>query len=156
MSKSAKHEPDSEGRVLPYLVAAAFVGASLYPLWTDQDSFPLSTYPMFSHGRHETELTVDHLVGHSADGSIESLPPQALGTDEVLQAKVSIRRAVRAGGAAQKKLCERTAQNVGSDPTYSHLIAVEVRRATYDSIRYYTEDAPPMSTRTFAKCDVKR
>ena len=64
-------------RVWSYGLGAALIIAVLLPLAGDPraDSFPFSTYPMFS-GRQSSEATIPHAVVIDAGGERSPLPPR--------------------------------------------------------------------------------
>lgn len=91
---------------------AAFAGVLLAPLRHyvgtpkqvkrakfDQDSFPLSTYPMFSADR-KGRIIVPHVVGLTADGERIVLHHRHYGTGGLNQVRKQIARDVRRGNAA--------------------------------------------------------
>ncbi len=131
------------------VVTALAVAAVLSPLSRSpsEDSFPLSTYPMFASPRGgEQELTVARGVG--PDGRVVRLSPEAIaGTDEVIQASGAVRRAVADGRAAE--LCSRIA--AGLDP--DEVSAVEVATDRIAAVAV-AAGAPPESTIVHARCEV--
>lgn len=144
----------------PRLWAATFsmglLLAVLWPILRDppRDGFPLSNYPMFSHGRRSAEADVPHVVGWSREGRHRPVPPALLGTKEVMQAHQTVRVAIRRGHAAE--LCRRTAERVRADPEHADLERLEVRTDTYDAIAYFTGDTKPRAARIHARCPVER
>lgn len=91
---------------------AAFAGVLLAPLRHyvgtakqvkrakfEQDSFPLSTYPMFSADR-KGRIIVPHVVGLTADGQRIVLHHRHYGTGGLNQVRKQIARGVRRGNAA--------------------------------------------------------
>ena len=88
-------------RAFVYAVSFVLLGATLSPLarHPDDDSFPLSTYPMFSHERPR-ELVMVHALGLDAQGERMPLPPMiSAGNREVLQSMATLQQAVSAGRA---------------------------------------------------------
>ena len=82
-----------------------------------QDSFPLSTYPMFSFPL-DPVADIDLVVGVDAAGSDVRLSPESIAaTDEVIQAGGAVARAVAGRGDDPVALCRRVAARlVGEDP----------------------------------------
>lgn len=130
------------------------IGLVLLPMLREprRDGFPLSTYPMFSHGRDRATTEVPHVVGFSREGRHRPVPPDLLQTSEIMQAYQTVRVAIRRGNAAE--LCRVTAQRVRADPDYADLEHLEVRTDVYDSLAYFTGDTKPRSTRVHARCEV--
>lgn len=128
------------------IVVTALVALPL-ALPTTSDSFPLSTYPMFSRQLPAT-VSLPHVLAVDANGSRRPLPPAALGTDEVIGASVMIRAAVRGGPEMLDELCRRAAQHssaAGSE-------AVVVVTATYDVVAYFTEGRTPLDSYEHIRC----
>lgn len=145
------------GRGPRLLVATFSVGlllAVLYPILRDppRDGFPLSNYPMFSHGRRDAQTELGHVVGFSREGRHRPVPPELLGTEEIMQAYQTVRVAIRRGHA--KALCQRTAERVQAEPAFADLERLEVRTDTYDALAYFDGDTKPRATRIHARCPV--
>lgn len=140
-------------RAYPTAVSALLLAAVLAPLaWPPgRDSFPLSPYPMFARPRPRV-ATIPHVVARMADGRALVVPPEHLGTDEVMQAFVTVQRAVARGPAAALRLCRRVAASVATDPAFAGLRAVEVRTDAFDVLAYFTTSRRPLRGRTHARC----
>ncbi len=128
------------------LALVAVVG--VFPVVADRDSFPLSTYPMFSTRRTTTE-PVTTAVGVDADGTIVRLSPTLIaGTDEVVSASVTVSRAI--GSGRSSALCADIARRlVGSGRELSF---VEVVTETFDSVRWFEGDHRPVARVVHARC----
>lgn len=138
-----------------YVVMAGVTAAVLWPLVTKKDSFPLSNYPMFAEHR-EPRTTLEQAIAVLEDGSDRTLGPRYLGTDEVLQAKAHLERAVRYGGANAENLCAEIAKRVAADRSL-RASKVEVRTVTYDAIAYFAEPgAKPLLSKLHVSCPVLR
>ena len=139
-------------RPLALLASLAFVGLTLSPALRDppRDSFPLSTYPMFSTVRGPSWIHV--VVGYDAQGEEHRIPPQLVANFEVMQAAQTIRRAVRAKRA--KQLCAEVAARVVTDTDFAALVYLEVQSRRFDPARYFTtEDGQtPLEQRRRARC----
>ena len=110
------------------------------------DSFPLSTYPMFSLARPR-ETTVSSAAGYDAAGARLRLSPRVVGgTGEVIQAAGTIVQAIRDETTAA--LCEEILTNV---PTAA--VAVEIVTETYDVIGYFDGDEDPLERTIHARCE---
>jgi hypothetical protein len=132
------------------------LGAVLSPLFRDPpvDDFPLSNYPMFSGVPKSTVVSIDHVVGWSRDGDHRPIEPGLVDTDEVMQALQTIHVAVERGPAAAADLCRRAASRVRADGDYGDIEVLEVRKDTYDVLRYFADGPRPIATRVVARCDV--
>ena len=142
-------------RVLAYTVSVAFVIAVLLPVLGDprSDSFPFSTYPMFS-GLRDSISSIDHVVGVAGDGSRTALPPESVANDEVLQALAIIRGAVRQGPEATERLCQQAALWV-YESRWENIETVEVLTDRFDSLAYFDGDKTPISSELHARCVVE-
>jgi len=132
------------------LVASVAVLAPL--LSPDADSFPLSSYPMFARPRGQPTLYA--LAARASDGSERRLPPSALGSSEVLQAKVLIQRSVEQGPAAMRALCREVAARVAADT--ADVRSIEIVRRRYDPIDYFVTGPTPIEQARLESCPVPR
>lgn len=116
------------------------------------DSYPLSTFPMFSR-KPEPILPLTQALGMHADGAITPLSPQlAAGTVEVLQAMVYLRREVDAGRA--RPLCEAIAARAAGEG--AELRAVAIARSEFQLDSYFSGAPEPSKRRVVASCQVPR
>lgn len=145
-------------RAYGYVVSVLLLGAVVYPLQAEprRDSFPLSTFPMFSKAR-PAFITLDHVVGISGDAKrTEPIPPGVVFSSEVLQTKVAIRNTVRAGRRATRALCTEVRKRVAADPDLAWVEWVEVRTDRYQVAGYFTGARKPVWSRKHARCRVSR
>jgi hypothetical protein len=143
-------------RVAAAVVSIALIGATLSPLLRKpiEDSFPLSTYPMFAWKR-PTKLTMSYAIGETASGERRYLVPRVVGSGEVLQARAIVERAVKKGGKELAALCEKVAANVAQLDRFGDVARIRVMSGTHDSIDFLIEhELGPEFER--AKCEVKR
>jgi hypothetical protein len=140
-----------KGRPAALLVSTVVLGAILWPMLRDPpiDSFPLSTYPMFSRHRPKV-IALDHVVGVRADGSREVIPPGTVASREVLQTKVLIRDTVRRGPRAALALCREVAARVSAADFHR----IEIRHDAYRVLPYFEGDRAPVKSRVHARCKV--
>ncbi|MFV1991864.1 MAG: hypothetical protein ACC652_14120, partial [Acidimicrobiales bacterium] len=111
------------------------------------DSFPLSTYPMFSSSLAQTS-DIELVIGQDAEGNRFSLSPRIIaGTDEVIQAGSYVRRQIRSGNADQ--LCNEALERID---TNSDIVAVLVVTERLDAIAWYAGDKTPLGTQVHATC----
>lgn len=127
-----------------------------------KDSFPLSNYPMFAHGRKDATVTVDHAIALGKDGSEQPVPPRLVGSDEVLQARATIGRAARKGAAEARALCAAIAGRVSAAGALDGAERIEIRTTKLDAVAWFValgEGAPPpppLSMKRHATCRVAR
>lgn len=141
-----------------YVALAAVVAAVLVPPLVPPaaDSYPLSTYPMFSRDRG-ARSEVATLVGLDADGEQHRLSPTLIGgTDEPMLAVATAGRAARGSAADQARLCAQVAERVaGSDRTDVVEVALQVE--AHDPVAFLTGDhVAPLAVRVLATCAVPR
>jgi hypothetical protein len=143
-------------RSYAYVVSAGMLGLTLAPLFRGADSFPLSTYPMFSYGQRDPMTTVERAVGVGAGGARRPIPPRLVGSGEVLQAKATVAHSIRLGGAAARALCRDIAERVSSNQAFADVVSVEIRTDTFDAVAFFNGHEAPVSSRVHARCKVAR
>ena len=122
------------------LVAAPVVRAPF------NDSFPLSTYPMFSLARPQ-QTTVSSAVGYDAAANRLTLSPAVVGgTREVIQAAGTVGQAI--GSGAAEELCREILANAPAE-----VVAIEIVTETYDVIGYFDGDEEPLEQTVHARCE---
>jgi hypothetical protein len=95
------------------LLTLAVAGALLAPVVADHDSFPLSTYPMYSRTR-DAEVDIVTAVGIDADGGSHRLSIGTLAdTDDPLIAESRLRAAARSDEASAAMCAEIAARTAG-------------------------------------------
>jgi hypothetical protein len=132
------------------MVGVALPGIRMMSSSDAPDGLPLSTYPMFAHdrGRVVEQPTV---VAVLPDGDIERLSPETIAaTDQVIQAAKAVRRALDAGPAATRLLCEEVAGRVDAPA----IVAVVVER--HDGVAWSARDRGPLERRTVVACEARR
>jgi hypothetical protein len=149
------HRAEGEFRRAPALIFSVLVvAATLSPALREppRDSFPLSTYPMFSSVPKRAWLDV--IVGFDTAGTEHRIPPQLVANIEVMQAAETIRRAVRHRRAPQ--LCAEVAARVAADPDFDHVVRLEVQRRKFDPLTYFTSSPSErlLDLRRRARCEV--
>lgn len=134
------------------------------PVLRDHDSFPLSTYPMFSFDRGRTSH-VATVVGVTADGSIERLSPMLIaGSDEPMHAVETVSTAVGAGEERTAQLCAEVAlrlasrnMNARAAGARDEIVMVRVGAETHDAVAFFADGArEPQSVAVHAECEVLR
>ncbi|WP_437726722.1 hypothetical protein [Sorangium sp. So ce861] len=146
----------SERKGYAYGVTAGLVLLMLAPLFRRPpvDSFPLSTYPMFSWGRHDARTTVERAVGVDSRGERRPIPPRLVGSEEVLQAKATLAHSIRQGARAARALCRGVAARVAEDDRYADVVKVEIRTDTFDAVAFFDGHETPIDSKLHASCKV--
>jgi hypothetical protein len=127
------------------ITIAAVVAVAL-PGLTDDDSFPLSNYPMFSYDRGRV-TSFDTAVGITEQGEVERLSPRVIaGGYEVIHAAETVSKAILSGDADE--LCEEIAERASGD--YDR---IEVVTETYDTVRWFDGDHTPIARELHASCE---
>ncbi|MEE9149571.1 MAG: hypothetical protein V3U27_19495 [Candidatus Tectomicrobia bacterium] len=147
-------------RLYAYAVGGLVIGALLWPVsgLQKRDSFPLSTYPMFTRRRQRVVIYAVLGLGKSQDDveRVEAIPPRFIANNEVMQAVVTVRRAVRKGRAARRHFCQRVATAVAKAPDFSHVEALEIVRDIYDPLRYFAADGERIERQRLERCRIVR
>lgn len=140
-------------RCVGYLAGLGATAAVLSPLVSGAaDSFPISTYPMFA--RAPGQPTLFALVATTRDGIERSLPPELVGSTEVLQVKVLIQRSVQQGPEAMAELCEATAARVAASEGAGGLRFVDIVRRRYDPVGYFVTSVEPIEQERIFRCPI--
>jgi hypothetical protein len=143
-------------RAWAYLVSVVVLAAMLWPLgWAPyEDSFPLSSYPMFSNPRESAEMALKYAVGVSADGERSWIEPGLVANGEVLQARATISRSIKAGKAAAKKLCRDIAARIAARGTLPAVEEIRLVTGVHDAVAYLTGRDRVGKEKVHAKCPV--
>lgn len=129
------------------------IGLGVVPLALERDSFPHSTYPMFSW-RRSAVTAVDTAVATGPGNERWRLDPTRLAaTDEVILAAATVSRHVRAGTAAV--LCDEIAERVASDGP-AGAAAVEVVTERFDAVAWFRGERTPLERIVHVRCEVAR
>lgn len=144
------------GAARAWAITLGLAAAVLWPLaWPrGQDSFPLSTYPMFSRPDLGRVVPLAHARLLGPAGRARPAPPELVGTPEVMVAKALVEAAIARGEA--QALCARVAARAAADAVEAD--AVEIVTSTFDSARYFAsrEGREPLSRVVHARCAVPR
>jgi hypothetical protein len=145
-------------RAYAYLVIAVVLAAVSYPFtWPlSRDSFPLSNYPMFSRRLPEPTVVVQYALGLEADGTRHHLPPRLVANEEVLQARVTLGRAVAQGEQATRSLCRSIAERVARQPDLDAVTEVRIVSGTHDAVAYLTGRDTRGKEDVYGRCRVPR
>ena len=111
------------------------------------DTYPLSTYPMFTSDRGPVQDFAT-VVGIDEAGSVLRLSPDLIaGTDEVMLASVTVERAVARGRV--EGLCEEVAARVDQP-----IVEIVVRTETVDLVGHIVDDIQALSITEHVRCAV--
>ncbi len=138
------------------VVSVVAILATAAPLLLDpltEDSFPLSTYPMFAQKRG-TEWTLEYAIGKTADGQRRSLrPAHVAATREVMDAHTTFTDARKR--RRRPELCKEIADAVARDSRFDDVVSIQIVKGIHDAITFLVDDAPGPET-ALTRCPVKR
>lgn len=117
------------------------------------DSYPLSTYPMFGRALDKPDLTV--AVGITTLGQELRLPPEMVATDQPMQAMRTLRQAGNGDRRTLKALCASIAARVAGAPAFSQVVTVRIVRARFDPLTYFEGSPKPERAQRLTSCSVK-
>ena len=138
------------------LATVVVVVAMLAPVARDHDSFPLSTYPMYSQARSD-RVALPTAVGVDADGGISRLSLGLIGdSDDPLVVAGELREAI--ARAAVDERCDEIARRVDAEgatsPTGGRIVTVEIVVEHHDVVDQAVDDPPPLRREVVARCKV--
>lgn len=136
------------------LIVALVVLALVLPALFDRDSFPLSTYPMYSQTRGDV-VTLATANGLSAGDDRIRLSLDLIGeSDDPLIVAALVRGAVRDGSTSSAQLCREIAGRVAGSGLRSEVVEVEVVTEAHDVVAH-TEGRDSLEARNVhASCSV--
>lgn len=138
------------------LFGVAVVLATASPLLRNpaQDSYPLSTYPMFARTLQSPQLTFAD--GLTRAGSARRLPPELVANDEPMQAMRTLKLTANQGPKALARLCAGIAARVAEAPDFADVRRVRIARARFAPLRYFEPDGVAPETEPLVECRVRR
>lgn len=150
--------PAKSSSPLPWrhaFVTLALAAAIVSPLARARgwDSFPISSYPMFSRGDLGSVNALAHVVLVNPDGTRRSAPPVLAGSPEPMIAMSIIRAHVDRG--TSHDLCTAVATRARD----TGAVAVEVVTSVFDSRRYFSgapDARAPLERTVAARCEIPR
>lgn len=116
----------------------ALLGVTIVsPLFRDRgwDSFPISSFPMFSRGDLGTRLWLGHVVLVDGAGKRRPAPLSLVGSPEPMVAKMIVENAIARDEA--RHLCEQIAGRAPPD-----VATVEIVVSVFDTMRYFSDPTP--------------
>jgi hypothetical protein len=152
-SPEVSRPPSVHGRLWPVSLAIVSTLVVIYPVAFNQpDSFPFSTYPMFAKPRGNPELI--KLVAITTSGEHVSVPPDLLGTREVLQAKAQLNQIAQKGPKARTRYCNAVAKSVASQVELGWQ-ELQLQRLRFDPIDYFENGRQPLQREILTTCRVQ-
>lgn len=146
--------PANRERYFGGLVLLSITFAMSWPAFgpLEADSFPLSTFPMFAKTRGQPSF--HQLVGTDASGNRVAIPPELIGTSEVLQAKSLLDVAAKSR-RRRESLCADVAERTRQDRRYANVEHLELVRVRFDPVRYFVEGPEPLAQHTVHRCKLR-
>lgn len=148
--------PMTATRIWGSVVSVAMLLAVAYPLRRNPvygDSFPLSTYPMFAFKRPGARVAMDYVIAVGPDDARIHVPPELVANHEVMQALMTIRRAVQSGKAST--LCAEVASRAARDRRFDAMDTIQVVFGDHKGVDYlvHRKRGPE---RIHARCPIPR
>lgn len=123
------------------------------------DSFPFSTYPMFSRRKTSPSLVLTQVLAVLPDNERVVLPPEvSTGNEEVIQAMGTIARESYGGAKRAKAFCESIAERAieSPDPAWAEATHVAIVRSRFDTVSYFQNERVPIRSVPVHKCPIRR
>ncbi len=136
------------------LVTAAALVALAAPVVLDRDSFPLSTYPMYSRARSDRSTLVT-ARGVTADGVARELTPRLIGDSDDPLVVVGRLRAALASDRGDVR-CAEIANRVAARPDLADIADIEIVTERHDTVARTLGDASLIERTVRATCEVER
>lgn len=116
------------------------------------DSYPLSTYPMFARILNKPLLTIAE--GITDSGGTRRLSPALVANDEPMQAMRTLRIAGEGTRRTRKALCQSIAARVAGAPELADVRQVRIVRARFDPLTYFDGRSEPERVQSLMHCPV--
>jgi hypothetical protein len=137
-------------RAWAYVVSVAVLTLVFSPVLrpSQRDSYPLSTYPMFSYNRGR-ESALPTAVGVTLDGQIRRLSPELIsGGYEPVRAFATVEASIDNGDTAD--LCQEIAERTVK--SRDDLVAIEVVTEVHDVVAWFEGQKEPSQRIVHARC----
>ena len=137
-------------RAWAYVVSVAVLTLVFSPVLrpSQRDSYPLSTYPMFSYNRGR-ESALPTAVGVTLDGQIRRLSPELIsGGYEPVRAFATVEASIDNGDTAD--LCQEIAERTVN--SRDDLVAIEVVTEVHDVVAWFEGQKEPSQRIVHARC----
>jgi hypothetical protein len=137
-------------RAWAYVVSVAALALVFSPVLrpSQRDSYPLSTYPMFSYNRGR-ESALPTAVGVTLGGQVRRLSPELIsGGYEPVRAFATVEASIGKGDTAElcEEIAERTVKN------RDDLVAIEVVTEVHDVVAWFDGHKEPSQRIVHARC----
>ena len=143
--------------IYAYAFIAVFIGAVVFPAFQDppKDSFPLSTYPMFSGSK--PRVTLNEVLGEDARGKDYILEPELIAeSGEPMQVIATLRRVIEGGWRMRSDFCKAVASRIAADPAFEHIERVRLVTRTRDPVAFYEGRESGNQEKTWRRCSVRK
>lgn len=141
-------------RAIRGLVTAAALAALVAPVAFDHDSFPLSTYPMYSGSRGD-ESTIVTARGITSDGSSRELTPTLIGnSDDPLVVVGQLRASLSAGRGDVR--CGEIAERVAGRSGLGDVETIEIVSERHNTVDRTLDQDSLIDRDVRATCEVER
>jgi hypothetical protein len=138
------------GRAWAYVVSVTALALVFSPVLrpSQRDSYPLSTYPMFSYNR-DRESALPTAVGVTFEGQVRRLSPELIsGGYEPVRAFATVEASIDNGDTAE--LCEEIAERTVK--SRDDLVAIEVVTEVHDVVAWFEGHKEPSQRIVHARC----
>ena len=140
-------------RAWAYVVSVAALALVFSPVLrpSQRDSFPLSTYPMFSYDRGR-ESALPTAVGVTVEGQLRRLSPELIsGGYEPVRAFATVEASIANGDTPElcREIAERTSRSRVTD-----LVAIEVVTEVHDVVAWFEGQEEPSQRIVHARCSL--
>ena len=135
-------------------VTVGVVAALVAPVAYDRDSFPLSTYPMYS-GARGSESTLVTARGLAADGATHELTPTLIGDSDDPLVVVGRLRAALAADRGDVR-CGEIAERVASRSNLTDIVRIEIVSERHDTVARTLGRDSLVDRDVRATCEVQR
>ncbi len=136
------------------VLTLAVIGVLVAPVALDRDSFPLSTYPMYSSARG-SESTLVTAYGIRADGSTRELTPTLIGDSDDPLVVVGRLRAALAAGRGDVR-CAEIAGRVEARSAHLDVVVIEIVSERHDTVARTLGEDSLVEREVRSTCEVPR
>jgi hypothetical protein len=152
------HLSKSGALVMMFLVALLFAYPGLRNLFAEEehDSFPVSTFGMFSLKRPEVH-SIPYMRGVTKSGKTQIIRSGHIAPGGMNQTLHRLSRLQRGPRKRLSEECERVAKNIAGRSRYAEVRYLEIVRGYYrPEVLFGERNETPESQRVYARCKVKR
>lgn len=135
-------------------ITAAVLAALVAPVIVDRDSFPLSTYPMYSRSRGD-ESTIVTAQGVLSDGTLLTLTPWLIGASDDPLVVVGRLRAASSAGRGDVR-CAEIAERVADRTALADVDTIEIVGERHDTVDRTLGEDSLVDRDVRVSCEVQR